>query len=211
MVFLVLEATGDFPMTVAVMVGVIISTTLVRLTFGYSFSTWRFHQRGLGIHGAHDVGWLANLTVAVLMRSDPKLVDAATPTALLRELYPLGSAKVLFVTEKDRFIGSIDLPQFHETKPDPQAGLTARDIATAPDAFLLSGQNVRSALAVFNAVQRETLPVLTSSIERRVMGYLTEAYALRRYNQELELRRHAEMGMRDLFPISEPAERKSGS
>jgi len=60
-------------------------------------------------------------------------------------------------------------------------------------------------------VQRETLPVVTSSADRRVAGYLTEAYALRRYNQELELRRHAEMGMRDLFPISEPAERKSGS
>jgi len=211
MVFLVLEATGDFPMTVAVMVGVIISTTLVRLTFGYSFSTWRFHQRGLGIHGAHDVGWLANLTVAVLMRSDPKLVDAATPVESLRDLYPLGSTKVLFVAEEGRFIGSIDLPQLHEVKPDPQAGLTARDIAAAPDVFLLQGQNVRSALAVFNAVQRETLPVVTSSADRRVAGYLTEAYALRRYNQELELRRHAEMGMRDLFPISEPAERKSGS
>ena len=43
-----------------------------------------------------------------------------------------------------------------------------------------------------------------------MLGYLTEAYALRRYNQELELRRQAEMGTRDLFPISEPAERKSG-
>jgi CIC family chloride channel protein len=192
------------------MVGVIISTTLVRLTFGYSFSTWRFHQRGLGIQGAHDVGWLANLTVAVLMRSDPKIVDAATPVELLRDLYPLGSAKVLFVTEKDRFIGSIDLPQLHEAKPDPRAGLTARDVAVAPDVFLLPGQNVRSALAVFNAVQLETLPVVTSSADRRVVGYVTEAYALRRYNQELELRRHAEMGMRDLFPISEPAERKPG-
>ena len=208
MVFLVLEATGDFPMTVAVMVGVIISTTLVRLTFGYSFSTWRFHQRGLGIHGAHDVGWLANLTVAVLMRADTKLVDAATPAEVLRDLYPLGSAKVLFVTEKDRFVGSINLAQLHEAKPDPQANLTARDMAVAPDVFLLPGQNVRTALAVFNTAQRETLPVVTSPGDRRVLGYLTEAYALRRYNQELELRRHAEMGTRDLFPISEPAERK---
>jgi len=211
MVFLVLEATGDFQVTIAVVIAVTVASTIVRILFGYSFATWRFHLRGLSIRGAHDVGWLANLTVAVLMRSDPKLVDAATPVESLRDLYPLGSTKVLFVAEEGRFIGSIDLPQLHEVKPDPQAGLTARDIAAAPDVFLLRGQNVRSALAVFNAVQRETLPVVTSSADRRVAGYLTEAYALRRYNQELELRRHAEMGMRDLFPISEPAERKSGS
>ena len=46
MVFLVLEGTDNFPVTVGVMVGVVIASTIVRLTFGYSFSTWRFHQRG---------------------------------------------------------------------------------------------------------------------------------------------------------------------
>ena len=39
---------------------------------------------------------------------------------------------------------------------------------------------------------------------REVIGYMTEAYALRRYNQELERRRNAELGQRDLFSISEP-------
>jgi chloride channel protein, CIC family len=37
-----------------------------------------------------------------------------------------------------------------------------------------------------------------------VIGYLTEQYALRRYNQELERRRTAELGDRDLFSIAEP-------
>jgi CIC family chloride channel protein len=207
MVFLVLEATGDFPMTVAVMVGVIISATLVRLTFGYSFSTWRFHQRGLGIHSAHDVGWLANLTVGALMRADPKLVDSEMPVTSLREMYPLGSAKLLFVAEKGQLIGAIDVSRLHETQADPQtAGLAARDLAERSEAFLLPWQNVRVALNLFNAVQVETLPVVVSANDRQVIGYLTEAYALRRYNQELEIRRSAETGMRDLFPISEPAE-----
>ena len=70
MAFLVLEGTDNFPVTVAVMVGVVIASTIVRLSFGYSFSTWRFHQRGIGIRGAHDIGWLADLTVARLMRAE---------------------------------------------------------------------------------------------------------------------------------------------
>ena len=37
-----------------------------------------------------------------------------------------------------------------------------------------------------------------------IVGYMTEHYALRRYNQELERRRSADLGERDLFSISEP-------
>jgi CIC family chloride channel protein len=37
-----------------------------------------------------------------------------------------------------------------------------------------------------------------------VIGYLTEQYALRRYNQELERRRTADLGERDLFAVVEP-------
>ena len=204
MVFLVLEGTGDFPMTVAVMVGVIISTTIVRLTFGYSFSTWRFHQRGLGIRSPHDIGWLAGLTAGKLMRSDPKVVAASMPLREVREKYPLGSVKWIFVTQDDQFIGSIDLAAIHDIKhSQDDAGLTARDVVKISGAYLLPTDNVRTALARFDEKQIETLPVLRSAADKHVIGYLTEAYTLRRYNQELE-RRRAESGERDMFSISEP-------
>ena len=47
MVFLVLEATGDFQVTIAVVIAVTVASTIVRILFGYSFATWRFHLRGL--------------------------------------------------------------------------------------------------------------------------------------------------------------------
>ena len=206
MVFLVLEGTGDFPMTVGVMVGVVIASTLVRLTFGYSFSTWRFHQRGLGIRSPHDVGWLADMTVARLMRSDPKLVTAETTLRVVRQTYPLGSAKRVFVVEEGSvFVGMLDMIAVHDAKNnDALDRLTARECAVAPDMFLLPGENVRSALLRFEELQSEALPVLSSASNREIVGYLTEAYALRRYNQELERRRSAELGERDLFSIAEP-------
>jgi CIC family chloride channel protein len=193
------------------MVGVIISATIVRLSFGYSFSTWRFHQRGLSIHSPHDVGWIANLTVARLMRADAKVVDAEQTVASLREKYPLGSAKFLFAEDKGQFIGSIDLARLHEIKSMPDgAPQTARNVAAAPNAFLLPSQNIRIALGLFNGTQLETLPVVRSTTDRHVLGYLTEAYALRRYNQELEQRRNADFGVSELFPISEPPEAPKG-
>ena len=56
----------------------------------------------------------------------------------------------------------------------------------------------------------ETLPVLNSAPSARVLGYVTEAYALKRYTQELERMRSAELGQHDLFSIGPtPGEKPS--
>lgn len=205
MVFLVLEGTDNFPVTVGVMAGVIISSTIVRLTFGYSFSTWRFHQRGIGIRSPHDIGWLADLTVGRLMRSDPATVADSTPVRELRDQYPPGSVKRAFVvSERDGYVGALDIAALHqEVQPDVLATRTARDFARDGDLALLPYENVRTALSRFEDKELETLPVLESPTDRRVVGYLTEQYALRRYNQELERRRAADLGERDLFSVAE--------
>lgn len=41
--------------------------------------------------------------------------------------------------------------------------------------------------------------MLSDSSQRRVVGFVTEGYALRRYNQELERVRAEELGDRALF------------
>lgn len=206
MVFLVLEATGDFNVTVAVLVAVTVSSTIVRLLFGYSFATWRFHLRGLGIRSAHDVGWIADLNVGRLMRSDPKVVEAGTPLALLRETYPIGSAKRVFVIDKEaHYQGVIDIAEIHDSEIDEACDfLVAGDLAEHRDLFLLPQENVRTALLRFEETQTETLPVLSDRTERRVEGFMTEAYALRRYTQELERTRSAELGEQDLFSLGRP-------
>jgi CIC family chloride channel protein len=203
MVFLVLEATGDFPLTVGVLIGVITASTIVRLTFGYSFATWRFHQRGIGIRGAHDIGWIADLSVARLMRSDPKIVTTQMTIAMLRRQFPAGSAKQVFVTDAGgRYVGLLPLAVAFDAKYDADA--ETRLVATLTEErndYLLPGENVRSALARFESTESEVLPVLESRSDRKIVGYMTEAYALRRYTQELERRRSAELGEQDLFSI----------
>jgi CIC family chloride channel protein len=72
-------------------------------------------------------------------------------------------------------------------------------LVAAADAYLLPFQNIRSALIQFEERQIEMLPVISSTADRRVIGYVTEAYALRRYNQELERRRSAELGEQSIF------------
>jgi CIC family chloride channel protein len=209
MVFLVLELTGDFPVTAGVLVGVIVTSTIVRLTFGYSFATWRFHVRGLGIRGAHDIGWIADLTATRLMRSDPKMVPSNMPLRDLRARYPVGSVKRVFVSDPEGlYAGSVDMAIAHDPQLDEalDAAMVA-DLVEQNRTYLLPDDNVRTALARFDEAHAESLPVLAGRTDRRVVGYLTEAYALRRYAQELERRRSAELGEQDLFSLGQKPQR----
>ncbi|HVJ51165.1 MAG TPA: chloride channel protein [Aliidongia sp.] len=190
MILLVLEGTGDFSATVGVMVGVITTTLAVRHWFGYSFATWRFHLRGLKIRGADDVGWMDELKVGRLMRTDFKTVPTGMSVTVLRNAFPLGSTKNVFVIDDERLVGMIDLAELHVSDQiaDPEH-TTAGELIREPPQFLLSGEDVRAALGKFGETQLETLPVVDDPAAMRIIGYLTEAFALRRYNQELERRR----------------------
>jgi CIC family chloride channel protein len=64
-----------------------------------------------------------------------------------------------------------------------------RDILHARDTVLLPGMTVKEAVALFDSVEAEALAVVEARDKRHVIGLLTEAHALRRYADELELRR----------------------
>jgi CIC family chloride channel protein len=73
------------------------------------------------------------------------------------------------------------------------------ELKQAEDQFLLPSQMVRAALDRFVASELETLAVVASVTDRRVVGFVTESYALRMYNQELERARAEELGDSMLF------------
>jgi len=126
MTLLVLETTGNFSLTMGVMAAVIACSVVVRQSFGYSFATWRFHVRGLRIQGAHDIGWIADLTVGKLMRKDFQLVPASETIAALREHFPLGGPKYAFVLNGRRaYIGTIETVEAHSSTYDAAAETTS--------------------------------------------------------------------------------------
>jgi chloride channel protein, CIC family len=198
MIFLVLEQTGSFLAAVGVMVGVIIASVVVRLTFGYSFATWRFHQRGVAIRGGYDIGWIQDLKVEKLMRRDVHTTPLGITVAAFRAQFPLTSAKHVFLLDdRHRYSGMIVTADAHD--PDIDGERRIDELRVAEDDFLLPGQNVRLALNRFVGAELETLAVVSDAATRHILGFLTEGYALRRYNEEFERVRAAELGERTLF------------
>jgi CIC family chloride channel protein len=201
MILLVLEMTADFYVAMGVMVAVIFAATVVRLTFGYSFATWRFHIRGVPIRGATDIGWMHDLTVAKIMRRDVNTVPETMTISAFRHRFPLGSVKYVFVLDGNgQYAGLVNTSDAYVADLDDEADTrTIREIKQDEEQFLLPSQMVRAALDRFVASELETLPVIASVTDRRVIGFVTESYALRLYNQELERARAEELGDSMLF------------
>jgi chloride channel protein, CIC family len=193
MSFIALESTGNLWLTTVVLVAVMISTQITRELFGYSFATWRLHLRGETIRSAADVGWIRDLTVRRLMRPDVATVDAGIGLAAFRAKFPLGSkTQVVAVDATGRYIGLAVVAEAHAPDIDAARGLI--DILHHREIVLHPAMNIQEAIAVFDAAEAESLAVVETDGERRPVGLLTEAHAMRRYAEESDKRRREAIG-----------------
>jgi CIC family chloride channel protein len=193
MTFIALETTGDLWLTTAVLIAVIISSQVTREMFGYSFATWRFHLRGETIRSAADIGWMRDLTVSKMMRHDVRTVLANVTVAAFRETFPLGSpAYIIAIDEQGRYVGMVAVAEAHATELAPERSI--KSLLRYADGVLEPGMSIKEAVLAFDRAEAEALAVVNSYSDRRVIGLLTEAFALRRYAAELERRRNEMIG-----------------
>ena len=187
MAFLALESTGSLPMTVAVLAASVVSSITVRRTFGYSFATWRFHLRGEAIRSAVDVGWMRNLTVGRMMRREFRRVPPEMTLEVFRRSFALGSvARVVAVDQTDRYAGILATSEAYAAAEEVKS---LEEILHHRKTVLLPQMSIKEAVQMFETSESDELAVVDSAETMRVIGVLTEQYALRRYSEELEKRR----------------------
>jgi CIC family chloride channel protein len=188
MAFIALEATGDLWLTTAVLIAVILARLVTREFFGYTFATWRFHLRGETIRGAVDVGWIRDLTVGQMMRSDVRTTPVETSLSAFREAFPLGSTnQVIAIDEDGRYAGIVLVAEAHASELG--ATVSLRDILRHGDHMLLPQLTAQEAISAFDRFEAEALPVVDTIERRQVIGMLSEAHALRRYSDASERQR----------------------
>jgi CIC family chloride channel protein len=185
MTFMALESTRDITLSGVVLAASIMSAMLVRETFGYSFSTWRFHLRGETIRSAHDVGWMRSLTVGSMMRKDVRIIDSSTTLDEFRKAIPLGSAQRVVAVDADgRYAGVLIVAEVYSEQGNP--GSTVLTLAKFRDSVLVPTMNVQSAAETFQRAGAEELAVVKDFTDRAVVGLLTEGHLMRRYAEELD-------------------------
>lgn len=188
MVFIALESTGDLWLTAAALIAVIVSAQVTREFFGYSFATWRFHLRGESIRGATDVGWIRDLTVGRMMRTDVTTVPVDTVLSSFQKAFPLGSTShVVAVDKEGRYAGIVPVPGAHAPGLSPSHSI--KQLLQHTGHFLTAEMTIQEAIGVFDRAEADELAVVESNGAQRVVGLLNEAYALRRYSAASDLRR----------------------
>jgi chloride channel protein, CIC family len=185
MAFLVLEMTHDFQVTAAVLAACTVTSVLVRGLFGHSFSTWRLYLRGETGRSAQDIGWIRGLTVSSMMRTDLLLVRFDMTVQECRKQFHLGSQQALFVVNASNiFRGLVLLADVFSSDVDRTANTTSvASLARYRDTALTGSMNVVSAMKCFEEAEADVLAVVDD--DGSVIGFLNEAYARRRYIEEL--------------------------
>ncbi|HKF62985.1 MAG TPA: chloride channel protein [Dongiaceae bacterium] len=201
MILLVFETTTDYTMTVGVALAVIIATIGTRRWFGYSFSTWRFHLRGVSLKGAYDIGRMYDLTVRRVLDRAILRVDGATKLADLLRLLHEQRQSLAFVQQPDEtLIGVIDAAELTLKLAVPgEEEATAESSAHRPAKLLTPQDRLSTALAVLEAGQFDAAPVVMSTTDPRLIGCVHEADLLRSYIEEADRMRREDLGGVGLF------------
>jgi CIC family chloride channel protein len=183
MAMLVLEATGNFSLTGAVLAASLVASIIVRQFFGYSFSTWRLHLRGETIRSARDVGWVKTLTAGRMMRREPNLAATAISIGEFRRRFPLGStSRVVLVDDAQCYAGIIDPALAFAEGHEASAALGSLDVSR--HFTLRPNMDIVEVMQAFDEAQTDELAIVDD--RSQVLGILTEAYVRRRYAEELE-------------------------
>ena len=191
MSFLALESTGSLTVTFVAFAASVVSSLTVRRSFGYSFSTWRFHLRGEAIRSAVDVGWMRNLTAGRMMGREFDTVPLDSSVAALRQQFALGGVpRLIAVDEQQRYAGVILVQDLHSA---PEASRVC-DLLRQQRDVLLPHMIVKEAIALFERTETDALAVVDNLDNMRVVGVLTEQFALRRYSEQLDRQRRVLSG-----------------
>ncbi len=188
MSFLALENTGDFSLSLVMLGVATLVSVIVRRSFGYSFATWRLHLRGELIRSAQDVGWMRDLTVGRLMRTDVETARSDMSLGEFSKRFPLGSAQWVIATDPlGQYKGMVFVPDVYLLNDQADAGpADLGSLARLPDQYLVPQLNGKLAAQLFEQSESEALAVVDNAANRRVIGLLTEAHLLRRYAEELD-------------------------
>lgn len=198
MALLAIEVSGDLMVVEPVLLGVLAATLTVRQVFGYSFATWRFHLRGEAILGGEDVGWVRQTTARDLMRRDLDAVPLSMTLSDFRSRFPVGSTKyVAVMDEKSAYVGLADVAAIHsdlqDTTPDATLEFLKPALNYCND-WVVSSTPFDKLVHLFEQRETERLIIVDTEATKRAVGYVTEAFALRRYRQELEARQREIFG-----------------
>jgi CIC family chloride channel protein len=125
-----------------------------------------------------------------MMRTDPGTIAASASLEEFRRRFPLGSTQRVIALDDERHYAGIVPTSAVYTDEDGE-GLVS-ELAILGGDWLAPDMSIKEIMGVFDRTGADELAVLDPN--RTLLGVLTEAYATRRYAEELEKNRRDLVG-----------------
>ena len=194
---MIFELTGDYRLTLSVLVAVVASTIITRSLHGPSYFLWMLAHRGVVLQGGHEVGALSRPNLKSLIRHDHSILNGDDSLPSLRKSLVSAANGEVFITQDGRFFGRLMISDMgtlaFDKKYDEQK--TVIDLVTVTDLFVYETDTLENAVEVFSGGEDPLVAVLDAPDTKKIVGCLHERDVIRAqltYVRQLERLREDE-------------------
>ena len=185
---IVFELTGDYALTIAVMVAVVIASVITQQFLGKSFFNWQLERAGLDLKGGFETALLRELHVKTVMSLDSETVPVDMGLVQLRENLQRSKTGELFVLrENGELFGTITLADLADAAFDHDVDnlINAGDIARGNPPLLDADDDLQTANKVIRDSGEHYIAVVENHDSMLFVGTLHETDVMLAYNRAL--------------------------
>jgi CIC family chloride channel protein len=196
-VLIVFELTGDYKVTIAVMVAVALASIILQQYGGRSFFLTQLRRRGVDFAGKREAEHLRAMPVRRTMKRDFATVGPGTQLPELRRQIARAPHGVLFVVESDqRLVGVIALSDMSDALFDHSLDDTvkAANLARMPHTVLTQNNTLIEAVGAFGPASDPFLAVVADKDGMALVGVLLERDFMQAQQRALMRARAEERG-----------------
>ncbi|MCF6195881.1 MAG: chloride channel protein [Emcibacter sp.] len=185
-ILIIFELTGDYQITAALMVSVVISNLI---TQHFLRATSVFHmqlkQEGLDLEGGRARHVMRSTSVRELMTGNYATASTmATRDQLQEILLTEHHSHIYILDEGCKITGLVTVAELQKANNDPDAQ-TAQDFCRPVPVILSPSDSLENAFQKFDMSGEETLPVVTDDAQSEIIGILHHRFVLQAYNKAL--------------------------
>jgi CIC family chloride channel protein len=196
-IFIIFELTGNFELTIAVMIAVVIASLIVQQTVGHSFFTGQLARRGINVRGGREINILRAMPVDRIMdRAVATLPPGAALADVRHRLAESPGGAVFLVGEGGRLEGMITFAGLSEHALDTSHDheLTAIDLSRRHPPALDADDDLEQAVRLFASAGEPHIPVVEDHDGMRLVGVLHEHETMLAYHRAMLEARREELG-----------------
>ena len=172
-ILIVFELTGNYALTIAVMVATVLASVVTRYLHGESFFHWQLAARGISLEGAREQRLLETINVSDIMRKDYVAVDPAAPMAEVRRQLMRSHHGTVFVIDGDGVLhGTITLADLADAAFDTSIDvlLNAQDVTHLHPLALDVDDDLGKAFRLMEGEDEDHVPVVENHKTMEIVG-----------------------------------------